>query len=257
MGSLTNQEESMNDVTAAIDRGIAEHNAKTARLRALRQVVEALDENECAIVLNGEELELPVLVFDEAQLEISERHLEPVPDPQPEPAPRRKARADRKPPGGASEKRATPKAGRSEAAVTAGQKAILDFVRTHPGAIGKEVAEGVGIDQSSASRRLTALARDGKFEIEKGARGAKHYRLRSAAMPTDDSGAKTGDERKMVEALREADGPAQTAELSGKCGVSVPDTARILSGLQRRGVVRRVPAKNDSEPARWELAKAA
>jgi DNA-binding MarR family transcriptional regulator len=172
----------------------------------------------------------------------------PVKEPPPKPARKRRTPKKRTAATVTEAERAT----RNEA-IKGQREKVLAFVRANPGATGNEVASGTGIDQGAVSRHLHALLRNGDIRREQDGASKRNYPSQHDALSADESGAKTGPERRIIEAIKAAPSPPTAAEI-GKAAKLNGTVNEMLGALERRGVVRRLPGETPQSAARWELA---
>jgi hypothetical protein len=134
---------------------------------------------------------------------------------------------------------------------------VLAFIRANPGRSGKEIEEGTGTSQGSVSRATIKLNRQGKIRTESGGQGKKkaYFATEAAALPADESGAKSEQERKIVEVLLEVDSPLPASELSVRTGIRSDHCPSMCEGLVRRHVITRIPPKASHLPVRYEALK--
>lgn len=131
---------------------------------------------------------------------------------------------------------------------------ILAFIRANPGRSGREIEEGTGIGQGSVSRTTIKLNRLGKIRTEGKGKGSRkaYYATEAAALPVDDNGAKSEQERKIVECLREADGPLPPTEISIRTGIRSDHVPAMCQAMTNRRVIGRVPPKGMGKPPRYQ-----
>lgn len=99
---------------------------------------------------------------------------------------------------------------RGEAA-TEQQRKVLAYVREHGEITYAQAAKLLGVSLNTAKKKLIAIARSSDLKAETGkrpegvkvGRPPKVYRLEATAMTTDDDGAKTSVERRVVQCARE------------------------------------------------------
>jgi hypothetical protein len=119
-----------------------------------------------------------------------------------------------------------------------------------------EVAAALDCSRASARGRLISFARAGRLVRFDGEGGGSRYRMKAhGLLPVDESGCKTGVERKLLEAVQRAPVALTTVEVAANAKVPIVDAGRVLHGLARRGVVRAIPLKTETSPQRWELPK--
>lgn len=139
-------------------------------------------------------------------------------------------RAARKAPASAP----TPKpdrAARSEEEEKANRQALA-CVREHGRASEEQVAAALGVTSAEAARRLQGLARTGPLKKTNGLWSLE------AAM-ADDDGAKTGPERRVLAAIREAGGSLDETTLAGAAEMPSANVRTYAGGLVNRQVLTR------------------
>ena len=123
------------------------------------------------------------------------------------------------------------RAARSEDEDAANRK-VLAFVRKLGRASEKQVAEMLGVSESDAARRLQSLAHTSPLKKALGMWSIE-------ATVADDDGAKTGPERRVMAAVREAGGSVDEGTLAFASQLPTNELRSILSGLVRRGALHR------------------
>lgn len=116
--------------------------------------------------------------------------------------------------------------------------ALVAFIRNHPGCSQAEIRKALDLSAGECSRMVKRLVSDGKLRKE-GERSAQRLWTGEAPlMPEDASGAKTGLERRIVEAIGE--GSISAAEVARLAHCSINDAKSVLGGLVNRRVLTRV-----------------
>lgn len=117
-----------------------------------------------------------------------------------------------------------------------------------------EVAEIAGVSVVAARNKLRELASKGLVAVDN-RDDIPLYRDHTQGMaPPDDDGCKTEHERKLLAAVKAAPVALTASEVARNAGVNSPATGAVLSGLARRGVLRRIDPVSMDAPARWEVA---
>lgn len=194
----------MNAIVEAIDAEIETHSTRLAELHSEEQKVEeriaALDQlRQGAVALNGA-----------GPASDSPATIE-APKPEAKAKPKKQA-APKKATGGG--KSAGPSAAVQKArgeAATEQQRKVLAYVREHGEITYAQAAKLLGVSLNTAKKKLIAIARSSDLKAETGkrpegvkvGRPPKVYRLEATAMTTDDDGAKTSVERRVVQCARE------------------------------------------------------
>jgi DNA-binding transcriptional ArsR family regulator len=116
-------------------------------------------------------------------------------------------------------------------------------------AIGKQI----GIGAASVRGKLSQLVYRGA--VVASLDDPPVYRTGVIGMvPADENGAKTEHERKLVDAIKRSPVPVTSNEAASNAGVNSQATGAILSGLARRGVLRRIDPEGVGGAVRWEVA---
>lgn len=148
--------------------------------------------------------------------------------------------------------------GRAEGARN--REAIKAAVRAKPGSSTAEVVEATGVDRSTVATHLSKLIRSPQgsgrpaLRMEKDpddGRVRRYYPQETDVAPADSNGAKTGEERKIMDALGAADGPLPSHEISVRTGIRSDQCGPMLGAMKRRGVIAEVPPKGPGFPTRW------
>lgn len=123
----------------------------------------------------------------------------------------------------------------------------------------RDVADELGVSTQTAWIKLCNLLRSGNL-VQTGGSGHKGDPKRYGplgravtAVTSGHAGAKTGVERRVVEALSEL-GRATAGQVQEATGVRRSAVPQILGALARRGVIRQVRSSNGG-PARWEVVR--
>jgi hypothetical protein len=264
-------------MSAAVDAALAEIQAEVERIREWWSAGEGVIAN-----LDTELAEKVRAAVDArvADLEAAERGLAvlngakppPVRDAPPTsgggsaPAPasstrKRRSPAKRKKPAGVDDAAAEKKRQERKAATVEGQEdddlltpaeRVLSYVREHPGCSQREIMKGLGMTQGTASRITIKLTRSGKIRADESGKAKAYFAKEAPALPADESGAKSGEEKKIVDCLIEAGTPLPASEISVRTGIQSHRVPSMCAALHRRRVIAHVPPKHGGLPSRWQ-----
>lgn len=129
---------------------------------------------------------------------------------------------------------------------------VLAHIRANPGCSQVEIYEGLKISQNQASQATLKLARAGKIRKEKRGKGAAYFAKEAPAAPADHNGAKTVDERKILDCLKGAQGPLPPAEIAIRTGIRSDHVPSMAQRMAQREVIERVPPKREGLPPRYQ-----
>lgn len=182
---------------------------------------------------------------------------------------KRTRRAERRPAKDSTSPASTPATPERDAGADArargerNREAILKVIREKPGASTTDVVEVTGLDRSTVTTHLTKLVRSTQgsgrpaIRMEKDpddGRVRRYYAQEADLMPANAEGVKTGEEQKIVDCLKSADGPLPPGEVAVRSGIRSDHVPQMLQRLTQREVIERLPPKRDGLPPRYRPA---
>lgn len=137
------------------------------------------------------------------------------------------------------------------------REAVLAFIRAHPGCSRIEIVRGTGVPTNSIGALLNRLISGDQgaknpIRAEGERRQRRYFPAEMPLLPPDADGVKTGDERKIVDVLDEADGPLPPGEIAIRAKVRSDHVPQICQKLTQRGVIERIPPKREGLPPRYQ-----
>lgn len=144
------------------------------------------------------------------------------------------------------------------------REAILRVIRERPGVSSADIVEATRLERSTVATHLGKLVRapqgSGRppIRMEKDPRDGRIRRYlpsQADVAPADTDGAKTVDERKILNCLRGAQGPLPPGEISVRTGIRSDHVPQMAQQMAKRGVIERVPPKREGMPPRYQPSR--